>query len=71
MSLQRCKNWDLVSEEKLVFGSPVLGLPKNRDWTGPRPEKDRNLLRPVKTKTAVRSSVHHNLKYVRTDQRLV
>ena len=33
--------------------------------------KDRKLVRPVKTETMVWSSVHHNSKYVRTDQRPV
>ena len=31
----------------LVFEGPVLRLEKDRDWTGPRPEKSR----PDKTKT--------------------
>ena len=41
---------------------------------GPLPQvtdQDRKLVRPMRTETAVRSTVHHNLKFVRTDEKPV
>jgi hypothetical protein len=41
----------------LVFGSPVPGPPKDRDWTGPRPARTENLMDRLRPQPAVRSSV--------------
>jgi hypothetical protein len=44
----------------LVFESPVTRLEKDRDRTGPRPIRTGNSVRPIKTVTVVRSSVHQH-----------
>jgi len=53
---------------KLVLGSPVPRLEKNRDRTETRPRGTANSQGPIKTATAVRSSVLHHLKIFKTDE---
>jgi hypothetical protein len=50
----------------VVFGSPVSKPEKNRDWTGPRLIRTANSQDRKRPKTAVRSSVLHNLGNSRT-----
>jgi len=48
-------------QSPVVFGSPVSKPEKDRDWTGPRPIRTTNSQDRKRLKTAVRSSVLHNL----------
>ena len=52
---------------QLVLVSPVLGLQKNWDWTGPGPDLDWKFQGPEKTVTVVQSSVFHYSKISKTD----
>jgi hypothetical protein len=54
-------SWYLLCDKamELVFEGPVSRLEKDRDRTGPR---------PIKTVTAVRSSVHGHFKIFKTDK---
>jgi len=47
----------------IVLEGPVSRLPKDWDWTGPRPDEDRKFPRPEKTKTAVRSLVFQKFEF--------
>ena len=55
-------NSSSIVDPRLVFGSPVLGPEKNQDWTGPRLIGTANSQDRKRPKTAVRSSVPHNLE---------
>ena len=51
----------------LVLVSPVLGLQKNRDWTGPGLDLDRKFQGLEKTVTVVQSSVFQHSKISKTN----
>ena len=52
--VKNISSWEVLLSFGLVFEGPVLGLVKDRDWTGPGPErtaklKDRKRLDHIKT----------------------
>jgi len=46
-----------------VLEGPVSRLPKDQDWTGPKPDEDRKFPRLEKTKTVVWSLVFQKFEF--------